>query len=391
MSDSAIHIADTARSLAPDMVRLRRDIHRHPELGWSERRTTYRITEALRKAGLEPKVRDDGVGLFVEVGSGDPVVGFRADIDALPILEQTGAPYRSLVDGVMHACGHDAHAAIAVGIALTLATLDAIPGTARILFQPSEEDYPSGAVRLIEEGFVDGLAAIMAFHVDPTIPPGTAGLRNGPITSAADRFHIRLTGPGGHTSRPDRTVDLIRTASQVVLDLPDRVRAALPDGKEATLVFGRINGGVAQNAIPTEITASGTIRVRDTATWRMLPDVITGEVHKIAAQSGAGVDVEFTQGVPPVDNDPAVIAVIEGAAVALFGSDGVRSTPQSMGSEDFSWYLEHVPGALIRLGVARNGGPMDLHSPTFDLDEAAIEHGIGLASLSLVRLMEARR
>ena len=391
MSDLASQIADLARSLAPSSVRLRRDLHRHPELSWTERRTTYRIAEALRDGGLEPVIRDDGIGLSVEVGSGGPLVGFRADIDALPIEEQTGAPYRSLVDGVMHACGHDAHTAIAVGVAITLASLDTMPGTARILFQPSEEDYPSGAQRLIEEGLVDGMAAIMAFHVDPTIPPGTVGLRAGPITSAADRFHIRLTGPGGHTSRPERTVDLVRAASRMVLDLPDRVGAALPAGANATLVFGRITGGVAPNAIPTAVTASGTIRVRESETWRALPALISRSVEEIVAPSGAGIDVEFMPGVPPVDNDASVVAVIEDAAREVLDPGGVRSTAQSMGSEDFAWYLEHVPGALVRLGVGRDGEPVDLHSPTFDLDEAALEHGIALASLSLIRLMEQSR
>ncbi|MEN8234565.1 MAG: amidohydrolase [Actinomycetota bacterium] len=391
MTDLVSRIAGIARELAPDSVRLRRDIHRHPEIGWTERRTTYRIAEALRESGLEPMVRDDGVGLFVDIGTGESKVAFRADIDALPIQEQTGAPYRSLVDGVMHACGHDAHTAIGVGVARALSTLDSIPGSARVIFQPSEEDYPSGAVRLVEEGALEGVTALMAFHVDPTIPPGTVGLKNGPITSAADRIHIRLTGPGGHTSRPDRTVDLVRAASKVVLDLPERVGAAIPQDQQATLVFGRISGGVAPNAIPTEITASGTIRVRDTATWRTLPETITREVEAIAASFGAETDVDYVRGVPPVDNDASVIATIEEAAVSLLGPDGVRPTPQSMGSEDFSWYLEHVPGALVRLGVGRNGHPVDLHSPTFDLDEAAIEHGIALATLSLVRLMGAPR
>jgi len=391
MPDLTQRVAVQARAIAPDAVRMRRDIHRHPELAWTERRTTYRIAEALRAHGLEPEVRPDGIGLLVEVGSGTPIVGFRADIDALPIQEETGAPYRSQVDGLMHACGHDAHAAIAVGIAGTLAALGDLPGTARFLFQPAEEDIPSGAARLVEEGAHRDLEAIFAYHVDPTIPAGTVGLKVGPITSAADKIHIRLTGPGGHTSRPDRTVDLVNVAARVVTDLPTRVAADLGPDRHLTLVFGRIAGGGAANAIPSVIEMSGTARVRTVEVWRDLPDLIDRYLREIAAAYGAGVELDYRRGSPPVDNDGAVIDVIRRTATDVLGIDGIRSTPQSMGSEDFSWFLEDVPGALVRLGVGQNDHPVDVHSPTFNLDEAAIEHGIAVGTLSLLRLMERPR
>jgi len=387
----AEHIADRASAVAPDAVRIRRDLHRHPELSWSERRTTYRIAEVLERAGLDPIVRPDGVGLVVEVGSSGPVVGFRADIDALPIAEQTGAPYRSLVDGVMHACGHDAHAAIAVGIARTLAMIENVPGTARIIFQPAEETHPSGAARLIGEGAHEGLTALTAFHVDPTIPAGAVGLKAGPITSAADRIRLRITGPGGHTSRPERTVDLVRVAASIVTELPEHVHSAVNSGRHVEIVFGRICGGQAANAIPTEIELSGTARVKDTDVWRALPEIISRAVDMLASDHDTGIDLDYRRGSPPVDNDAEVIDVIRDAAVTLLGSDGVRPTPQSMGSEDFSWFLQHVPGALIRLGVGKNDHPVDLHSPTFDLDESAIETGIAVGALSLIRLMQRAR
>jgi amidohydrolase len=377
-----------ARSIAPDAVRMRRDLHRHPEVSWSERRTTYRIAESLEHAGLTPVVRPDGVGLTVEVGSGRPIVGFRADIDALPIAEQTGAPYRSLVDGVMHACGHDAHAAIGAGIAGVLATLDDVPGTARIIFQPAEETLPSGAARLVEEGVHEGLSAVMAFHVDPTIRAGSVGLRVGPITSAADMIHLRVTGPGGHTSRPERTADLVRITASIVANLPERVRSEIDPDRHAAIVFGRVCGGKAANAIPTEIELSGTARVQDPELWRALPGIVKRAIESITAGSGAGVDLDYRRGSPPVDNDERVIETVRDATTALLGPGAAVATPQSMGSEDFSWFLQHVPGALIRLGVGGDGEPVDLHSPTFDLDEAAIRHGIAVGVLSLVRLMQ---
>ncbi len=391
MTDLADRVVSHARAIAPDAIRMRRDLHRHPEIAWTERRTTYRIAEALTEDGLNPQVRTDGIGLLVEIGSGDPIVGFRADIDALPIQEETGAPYRSQVDGLMHACGHDAHAAIGVGIARALAALGDLPGTARIIFQPAEEDIPSGAARLVEEGAHHGLDAIFAYHVDPSIPAGNVGLRIGPITSAADKIHIRLTGPGGHTSRPDRTVDLVNVAARIVTDLPDRLIEELGADRHLTLVLGRIAGGGAANAIPSVVEISGTARVREVAVWKDLPDLVERYLKDIAASYGAGVEVDYRRGSPPVDNDGSVIDVIRQTATEILGAEGVRPTPQSMGSEDFSWFLQDVPGALVRLGVGKHDPPVDVHSPTFDLDEAAIEHGIAVGTLSLIRLMERQR
>ena len=391
MAALAETIAAHARALAPDAVRMRRDLHRHPEVAWTERRTTYRIAEALSANGLDPKIRGDLVGLTVEIGSGTPIVGFRADIDALPIHEETGAPYRSQIDGIMHACGHDAHAAIAVGIARTLAMLGDLPGTARIIFQPAEEELPSGAAKLIEEGTIDDLASLIAFHVDPTIPPGVVGLKAGPITSAADKLHIRLTGPGGHTSRPHRTVDLVHVAARIVVDLPAMVRSELDPRQHIAMVFGRISGGDTANAIPTEVSISGTARVQESEAWNGLAEIIDRQVEAIASPFGAGVEVSHLRGAPPVDNDAAVIRTIEKAAAAVLGREGVQPTPQSMGSEDFAWFLNHVPGALIRLGAGENGQPVDLHSPTFVIDEASIEHGIAVGTISLLHLMEQSR
>jgi len=391
MPSLAERVAAHATTIAPDAIRIRRDLHRHPEVSWSERRTTYRIAEALSEHGLAPKVRDDLVGLTVEVGDGPPVVGFRADIDALPIHENTGLPYRSQTDGVMHACGHDAHAAMAIGIARTLALLDDLPGTARIIFQPAEEELPSGAAKLVEEGVHRDLQSLIAFHVDPTIPAGVVGLKTGPITSAADKITVRLTGPGGHTSRPHRTVDLVHVAARIVVDLPAMVRSELDPRQHLAIVFGKISGGDTANAIPTEIEISGTARVQDGSVWNGLAEIIDRQAEAIAAPFGAGIEVKHRRGAPPVENDIDVIKTIESAAASVLGPEGIQPTPQSMGSEDFSWLLEEVPGALIRLGVGTTEHPVDLHSPTFDIDEAAIEHGIAVGAISLLRLMEQQR
>jgi amidohydrolase len=378
-----------AAAAADPAIRMRRDLHQHPEVAWTERRTTYRVAEALRVMGLDPRVRPDGTGLTVDVGVGPPSVGFRADIDALPIQERTDAPYRSLVDGIMHACGHDAHTAIAVGIADVLSQVEDLPGSVRIIFQPAEENLPSGAAVMVAEGAVAGLQSIIAFHVDPSRPAGTLGLKAGPITSAADRITIRLRGPGGHTSRPHQTVDLVQVAGRMVVDLPVRLRAEIDSRQQLVMVFGRISGGGADNAIPTEIEIGGTARVPDPELWQTLPKLVERLTADIALPLGASVELDHRQGGPPVVNDGAVIDVVRDTVVEHLGSEAAEETHQSMGSEDFSVFLQEAPGAMIRLGVGDGDGGTDLHSATFDLDEGAIETGILIGAASLIRLLRS--
>ncbi|MBT8197622.1 MAG: amidohydrolase, partial [Acidimicrobiia bacterium] len=223
MSDA---IPSIAAEIAPSAVDLRRAIHRDPEVGWSEKATTERIAEYLAGHGLDPSVRSDGMGLSVDVG-GEPTVGFRADLDALPIQEETELPFRSLNPGVMHACGHDVHAAIGAGLAASwnrLATTGAIEGGIRVFFQPAEEVIPGGAQKMRQEGVTKGLDSVIAYHVDPSMPAGQFGLRTGAITGASDRIMVTLNGPGGHTSRPHQTVDLVYVAARIITDLPVLVR-----------------------------------------------------------------------------------------------------------------------------------------------------------------------
>jgi amidohydrolase len=389
MTDLKDRLEALAAAASDPAIRMRRDLHQHPEVAWAERRTTYRIAEALRSLGLEPHVRADGTGLIVDVGAGPPRVGFRADIDALPIQEQSDEPYRSLVEGVMHACGHDAHTAIAVGIANVLSQIEDLPGSVRLIFQPAEENLPGGAETLVAEGVHAGLEAILAFHVDPSRPAGRLGLKAGPITSAADKITIRLYGPGGHTSRPHETVDLIHVAGRMVVDLPVRLRAEIDSRQQLVMVFGRISGGGADNAIPTEVEIGGTARVPDPDLWRTLPKLVERLATEIAVPLGAGVELDHRQGGPPVVNDGAVVEVVRGAVEEHLGAESAEETHQSMGSEDFSIFLQDTPGAMIRLGVGRADRTADLHSATFDLDEAAIETGILVGAASLIRLLGA--
>jgi len=388
MPDRISRLTRLASEIAPAMISFRRDLHQNPEVGWHEHRTTRKVVASLLDWRIDPVIRPEGTGLIADVGEGSPTVGFRADLDALPIAEEVNPSYRSLVPGVMHACGHDAHTAIGLGTAWVLQQLGELPGAVRFIFQPAEEQIPGGASTLRQSGIHRDLNAIIAFHVDPALEPGKVGIRVGGITGASDRFAIRLSGPGGHTSRPHQTVNLLYVAGRVVTDLPQLIRHAVDPRETVLVVFGTISGGSAPNVIPTHVEMEGTVRMFDLDLWREMPKRIEAAVSDMVTPLGATVQVEYTPGSPPVVNDEAVIAQIEAAAVAAIGPDNVAHTHRSLGAEDFAWFLEDVPGAMIRLGAALPDRRVDLHSASFDIDESAIETGILVAAETLLRLLE---
>ncbi len=381
-------VTELVRAVYPAMVALRRDLHANPELGWSEHRTTRKVAEQLIAWGLEPVIRAEGTGLTVDIGSGERAVGFRADIDALPISEANNVRYRSLRPEIMHACGHDAHTAIGLGIAGVLKDLPDLGGRVRIVFQPAEEQIPGGAVAMMAAGALEGLSSILAFHVDPSLAPGRVGLRRGGITGASDRFILTLHGPGGHTSRPHQSVDLVYAAARVVTDLPGLLRYGVDPREPMAVVFGRIEGGTAENVIPSVIELGGTVRLFNLELWRAMGKELEQHVRDLVAPLGATADVIYEQGAPPVVNDGEIIDMVERAAADVLGTEGVTGTHQSLGAEDFAWYLESIPGALVRLGAALPDRQVDLHSTTFDIDESCIEHGIAVGVASLLEMLK---
>ena len=389
MPDRIPELARLAAEISPLMIEVRRDLHQHPEIGWAEHRTTRKVAETLNEWGIATRVRGEGTGLVADVGSGDKAVGFRADLDALPIQEEIAPPYASLVPGVMHACGHDAHTAIGMGTAWVLNQLNSLPGRARFIFQPAEETMPGGAQTMCDAGVHRDLSAIAAFHVDPSLEAGKVGIRTGGITGAGDRVAIRLSGPGGHTSRPHQTVNLLYVAARIITDLPQVIRHDIDPRETVLVVFGKIEGGSAANVIPTHIEFEGTVRLFDLDLWREMPKRIENLVAEIAGPLGAITEIEYHQGCPPVVNDAEIISIVEGAAAAVLGPNKIEHTHQSLGAEDFAWFLEDIPGALIRLGAALPDRRVDLHSASFDLDESAIETGILVASETLLRLLES--
>lgn len=375
-------LAGLVEEIAPRAVELRRLLHRHPEPAHHEYRTTDSIRRFITEAGLGFSDRQPRTGGWVDVGH-DPRIGFRADIDALPIREPAGNTPRSDVEGWMHACGHDAHAAVAAGIAVTLARVAPDAGV-RILFQPAEESFPGGAVELVAEGVVDGLTGLLAFHVDPTLGVGKVGSRVGAMTAGADSVTIVVHGPGGHTSRPHMTVDLIGAAARVAAELPAAIRDAVDARSPVVTGFGSIHGGDAANVIPTEVVLRGTVRTLDADLWDVLPSLVDKLLGSILAITGARHTLEYQQGIPPVVNDGVVVARATRAIEEALGAGTIVDTETSMGGEDFSNYLTVTPGALLRLGAASGGG--DLHSASFHLNEDAIAVGIHAGVTALLAL-----
>lgn len=360
-----------------DVVSWRRAIHAVPELGRAEHRTTATVKRLLLDAGLEPRTLPGGTGLVCDIGYGERCVALRADLDALPLREGTNLPFASTIDGVMHACGHDAHTAMVLGAGLALASAPALPGRVRLIFQPAEEVQPGGAIDVIADGAMEGVERIFALHCDPRLEVGQLGTRVGPITSACDVLEIRLTSPGGHTSRPHLTGDLVEALGLLITQLPLLLTRQVDPRSGTVLVWGSVQAGEAANAIPQNGILRGTLRTADHATWSELEEKIRSLVAAVLAPLGVGYVLEHIRGVPPVVNEEVSAGMLADAAATILGPDASRSTEQSSGGEDFAWYLEHVPGAMARLGVWSGHGPMsDIHQPTFDLDERAIPFGV---------------
>ncbi|MEU9389231.1 M20 family metallopeptidase [Streptomyces sp. NPDC048324] len=374
-------------ALRAELVAFRRDLHMHPELGNQEFRTTAAIKERLERAGLKPQVLAGGTGLVCDIGEWDggrPMLALRADIDALPIPDtKSECAYRSTVPDRAHACGHDVHTTVVLGAGLVMADLHRqgkLPRPVRLLFQPAEEVLPGGAADAIEYGVLDGVGRILAVHCDPRVDAGRIGLREGAITSACDRLEVALDGPGGHTARPHLTTDLVTAAARVATDVPALVGRRVDSRSGLAVTWGRIESGHAPNVIPQHAELSGTVRCLDLDTWRQAPDLVVAAIDEVANLHGAKSEINYVRGVPPVVNDPDVTELLRDAQTARRGVLSVEGTEQSLGGEDFSWYLEHVPGAMARLGVRPPGERTvrDLHQGDFDVDESAITVGVEL-------------
>jgi amidohydrolase len=281
------------------------------------------------------------------------------------------------------------HTTVLLGAAIALAEQGELPGTVRCVFQPAEELVPGGAMDVVAAGVLDDASRAFALHCDPSVPVGRVGLRTGAITAACDRLDITLTGPGGHTARPQLTVDLVDALGRLVTDLPGLLSRQVDPRSALSLVWGAVNAGNAANAIPQRGTLRGTVRVLDRQAWEQAEELVRSLVERVTAATGAQVDVDYVRGVPPVVNDPRGVALLRSAAIDTLGAEGVVLSPQSMGGEDFGWFAEVVPIALARLGTHGGGPPLDLHRGTFDVDERALPVGVRLMARTALHALAA--
>ncbi len=377
-----------------ELIEFRRDLHMHPELAHAEYRTTRRVALRLAAAGLRPVIFPKGTGLYVDIGSDQnsyterPAVALRADLDALPMADEKDVPYGSTVLDACHACGHDVHVTVLVGAGLFLAAQAAeglLPGRVRLVFQPAEETA-TGALDVIEAGALAPVGRIFALHCDPRLDAGQLGVRSGAITAACDKVEVRVSGPGGHTARPHLTADLVYALAKIITEVPAALSRRVDPRSSLSLVWGRVSAGTVGNAIPDGGVAEGTVRCLDDEAWHSAPDLLKGLVDSVASAYGLNAELSYRRSVPPTVNDQASTAMIAAAALGVLGAGSVVQSPQSLGGEDFAWYLESVPGALARLGTRVPGSVIshDLHQPTFDVDERAIGVGVRVMAATAI-------
>ena len=369
------HGVDAA--LVDRMVAFRRDLHQHPELSWAEERTTRRIEAALDNLGIRHR-RLLGTGVIADLPGPDNVqiVALRADIDALPIQEETGYEFASERAGVMHACGHDGHTSILLGAAELLRANSELPAPVRLIFQPAEE-VGAGARRLIEAGVLDGVGMIFGGHLDRYFSTGTLTVSDGPVSAYTDAFRIGISGKGGHAARPHESVDAVVVGSLMVMSIQTIVSREVNPAHPAVVSVGRFNAGTIGNAIAGHAVLEGTIRTRDAGVREHFRQAVRRIAGSVGMVHGAGVEVEFHAGSPIVRNPPEVAQLARTAAARVVPKDSIAElTTVNMGGEDFGYYLEQIPGCYIRFGARVEGQAMfPAHSSRFDFDEQAMAYG----------------
>ncbi|MCC7206735.1 MAG: amidohydrolase [Anaerolineae bacterium] len=384
---------DRARALHDWTIALRRDFHMHPELGFREVRTAKRVVETLHALGIEAETGVGQTGVVARIGEGSPVIGIRGDMDALPIEEANDVPYRSQNPGVMHACGHDAHTAMLLTVARLFAEMPAESrprGEIRLIFQPSEEDFgkdgKSGAVRMIEDGALEGVDRVIALHVASDRPSGRIGILDGYNCASVDTFIAAILGEGCHGAYPHTGIDPIYLAAQVINAIHGVRARRINPARPALISVGAIHAGSAENVIPAAVEMKGTIRSYDDDIRQQLW-VELERAFGVARALGGDYRMEIVKGYPAGYNDPAVAGVIRDATRDMLGGDGLYAEEASMGAEDFSYMAQKAPGAMFMLGAQKDSTNRPHHSPIFDIDEAVFPVGAALLAETALRLM----
>ena len=379
-----------AKAIQSEMVAWRRDFHMHPELGFKEERTSAKVAEIIKTFGYRVQTGVGKTGVVAEIGSGKPVVAIRADMDALPIIEANQVPYRSKNKGVMHACGHDAHTAIALGTAKLLSE-ESFSGTVRFLFQPAEEtddeEGLSGAPRMIEDGAIKDIDRIIALHVDAANNTGEIEIPTEYASAGVDTFYAKIIGKGGHGSTPHKVVDPIFLSGHVILALHGIVSRRLRPYDPAVISIGSIQGGHIDNVIPEEVNLTGTIRFLDPEVQQKIHTEIKNALE-ITRSLGGDYELEIIEGYPPMHNHPEAVDLIKMVVGELLGEEKIVPTEPSMGAEDFGYFLEKTPGAMFMLGCKIEGDERRHHDPRFDIDENCLPIGAAIIAKTALRILD---
>ncbi len=379
-----------AHALAEEIIAWRRDFHMHPEIGFEVQRTAGIVAEELEKMGYRVRRGVGKTGVVADLGNGKPLVAIRADMDALPILEKNEFEFRSQVDGMMHACGHDSHTAMALAAA-SIFSKQEFPGTIRFLFQPAEEvaddEGKSGAQRMVEDGAAEGIDYVIAQHIDPQAPVGTVLISPGPASGGVDSWFGTIHGKGGHGAHPDKAVDPFYLTAHVIIALNAIVSRRLDPFSPAVVSIGSVKGGFTENVIPESVRITGTLRYADKDIHTQLHEEIQ-RAFDVTKTLGGDYDLEFEIGGPPMINDDHVSEVIRDVAESMFGKKHVRKLEKTLGAEDFGSFMEHAPGAMFNLGVQKQGHEdYPLHHPKFDLDERALPLGTAVLVETALRFL----
>ncbi len=382
---------EKAQALQDELSRLRRTIHMNPELGFEEIKTAGLVAETLRGLDIEHQTGVGRTGVVARLGNGQgPVIGIRADMDALPIEEANDVPYKSQVPGKMHACGHDSHTTMLLGAAMLLRDVE-FDGEIRLLFQPSEEnqdkDGISGAPAMIGDGAIEGLDAVIALHVNGQLDRGTISIDSGPILANADRITGIIKGKGGHGAAPHLARDPIFMLAPVLTGIHGIVSRWVNPHQPAVITVGKVVGGTVNNVIPGEVSLYLTLRSMDDEVRQQLIDEVEGALS-IARALGGDYEMTVQPGYPATYNDPAVADWIRQTATAMIGEENVLSRGPVMGAEDFGYMSRASRGAMLILGVREPGGPdRFLHHPAFDIDERAMPLGSALLAETALRFV----
>ena len=376
-------------AVLPQIIAFRHDLHAHPELSGSEENTARKVSEALITAGIphETKIGGmNGIVATIQGGKGPgKTIALRGDMDALPILEENNVPYKSQNPGVMHACGHDGHTANLLGTALVLNALkDGFAGTVKFFFQPAEETV-SGASTMVAAGCMEGVDAVLMLHGWPDFAPGTIGLRVGPAMASSDSWRLTIHGEGGHAAYPHKTVDPVFVSAQLVTALQSLVSRELSPTEPVVVTVAMLHAGTARNIIAEKAELAGTVRTLNKAIRDSMPERMERIIKGICDSFRATYAFTFSPGTPPVINDEGIVALVREVGEELFGVENLITLKEpTMGAEDFSFYLEHAPGAMIRLGT---GCPYLLHTPKYDFGDAPLETGMLLMAETARRFL----